>query len=63
MVNTKVDTTRWPEDSTRISLSEKTERHYWSRRFHVSPGKLEEAVRAVSPKFKDVSHFLSYRRP
>jgi hypothetical protein len=49
MVNSRADTTRWPEDSTRISFSEKTERHYWSGRFHVSPGKLEEAVRAVGP--------------
>ncbi len=62
MVNAKADTVRWPDDSTHIDVRDPSEVVFWSWRLHVSPGKLKHAVRAVGPKFKDVSHHLTYRR-
>jgi hypothetical protein len=59
---TRSDTVIWPEDSTRINIAEEADVQFWSRRFRISVGKLKQAVRAVGPRFKDISHYLNYQR-
>lgn len=62
MVHATADTVKWPTEGTKIDVQDPTEVTFWSWRLCVSAGKLKQAVRSVGPKFKDVSHHLSYRR-
>jgi len=40
-------TLRFPQDASKISLSEDYEVAYWTRKFGVSPDELRDAVKAV----------------
>jgi hypothetical protein len=55
-------TVRWPKDSTTLNIGDEKELRFWANRFHVGREMLKRAVWAVGPKFKDVSHYLNYKR-
>ena len=55
-------TQSWPGSSTPINVLVPADLEFWSKRFHVSIGKLKQAVRAVGPKYKDVSRYLRLGR-
>jgi uncharacterized protein DUF3606 len=62
MVSTSTKTVPWPQDSTYVNVNREDELEFWSMRFHVSPGKLKQAVRTVGPKYKDVEAHLNNQR-
>lgn len=55
-------TQSWPGASTQVNVLLPAEVEFWSRRFRVSIGKLQQAVRAVGPKYQDVSRYLRQGR-
>jgi hypothetical protein len=52
-------TKRRPQDSSRISTTEKYEVDYWSKKFKVTPTTLKNAVKTVGPSAKKVKEYLS----
>ncbi len=51
-------TLRSPQDRSRIALGEDYEVRYWSEKFGVSKGRLEEAVKAVGNSADAVERHL-----
>lgn len=51
-------TKRGPEDRSRINLSEYYEVQYWTKKFDVSEGMLEAAVKSVGSSAATVEEYL-----
>jgi hypothetical protein len=62
MVSTCTRTVSWPQDSTYVNVDREDELEFWALHFHVSLGKLKQAVRTVGPKYKDIAAHLNDRR-
>jgi hypothetical protein len=62
MATIEKQTQSWPGASTQINVLLPAELEFWSKRFRVSTGKLKQAVRAVGPKYQDVSRYLRLGR-
>jgi len=52
-------TNRAPQDASRIALGEDYEVAYWTKKFGVDRGRLEEAVKAVGNSAKAVKEHLN----
>ena len=62
MATANMRTQSWPGASTQVNVLVAADLEFWSTRFRVSVGKLKQAVRAVGPKYKDVSRYLRLGR-